>query len=469
MATGMATVTTSKSWVQMRFYCVRAFAVALASACSVTVVAQENSGELETYVGIEAGYGQSDNLTREQDGGAGSGFGSVGLDFDLASERRRFSGELGGTLRLRSYRAEGVVTDEEDDELVGSLDGSSVVDLVTDRFAWSFSGSSGQARTNPRGVSNPRNRERVRVFSTGPRLQLPVGDRTSIEVTGSVSERGYEESETFDSRLSRVNFGVYRSLTSVSQVGLELARTDVDYDVGFREYEFESANLSYEREFATGSVAMRLGSGKVRSAGQDSGSRPFVSMSWSRDVGARSALSLWARRELTDPGSVFSSGGSGGNQDSLSDLLGGQDGGGRLNDARLRDVVLGADAVERSSAGVTLSLDGRRTGMSFSAGASEDDFEGDEAFNNEGWFAEVQLSREFNPVWQGTVRLRAIEQEFVLVSDSNEDFLGEATLTRDIGRRTRIELRLERNSRSSGPGTSDEDVYLVSFHHALIQ
>src|SRR5690606_38238585 len=94
----------------------------------------------------------------------------VGLVAGKASSRWR--GVIATDLEFRRYDAEII---EDNDELLGSLDGRLEIELVPERFVWIFEQNSGQSRTNPLAPVGPDNRERTDVFSTGPRWAFPVG------------------------------------------------------------------------------------------------------------------------------------------------------------------------------------------------------------------------------------------------------------------------------------------------------
>src|SRR5690606_4542559 len=110
--------------------------------------------------------------------------------------------------------------------------------------------------------------------------------------------------------------------------------------------------------------------------------------SWSREIGARSSLSLWASRELTDPGELFRTGGipglvgGGGPSAPLTDI--------DVGDIRVDDVVLSSQPMKRTSAGVSVGVSGQKSTFLLTAGAADDEFQGQSAgfdgFDNDSRF-----------------------------------------------------------------------------------
>src|SRR5688572_27813491 len=109
------------------------------------------------------GHVESDNLERTTGGDEGS-YESVGLLLGLERASTRLDASIDANLEYRRYSL-----DTLDDETVGTLNAAADVDLVQDRFSWTFTDDYGQGITDPFSGLGPGNREKVNVIATGPR------------------------------------------------------------------------------------------------------------------------------------------------------------------------------------------------------------------------------------------------------------------------------------------------------------
>jgi hypothetical protein len=410
--------------------------------------------------GIELGYGQSDNVERSVSQ-VRSDVEILGLDFATGRESRRVSGALVGDIDWRVYTEQSAVS--TDDEVVGSVDGTLALDIVPRRFGWIFAQNFGQTRTNPLLATGPDNRERVAVWSTGPRINVPLGERNTVAVEAIRSERRFGDSELIDSTVSAVRAEAFHALTTASRIGIDVSKQETDFDSDqMQGYDFQTFAVAYERTFASGGVNIRLGRGKV-TIGDDSTPTSLANFEWNRDVGARSRLRAWANRELTDAGQLFSAGSVPGL--GAADSLGGSIGGFGINDARLRDVIVTASPVERTGVGTAIDVVGTRTNASLSLGLSEDRFETDQSLDNDGSFWQLALSRRLNPRWNVQLNFQDQRRDFVALDDDSEDFFSTMSVARQLGTRASVALSLRRNSRESDFDSFDEDEYIVSWRY----
>lgn len=434
-----------------------------------TAIAQPDS-EREAYLEVSAGYGQSDNLGREVMEGVRSAFHWLGVAVDLGAERPRFSGSLAGDLQLREYGESELLMLADDNELLGSLDGYVAISVFPDVFTWSISANTGQTRSNPFEAASPLNREQVNVWSTGPRLDLPVGQRTVLRIDGQRRERSYEESDRLDSTSEQVDLGLRRVLSNVSTASVYFSRNTVSYETGV-DYAFESAYVAYERSFSSGGVELQIGVNDVSGRQIDVGTTPFASLRWDRGIGRRSSLSLWATRELTDPGELFRTGGVPGadtveTERVLNDL--------DLGDARLDGVVLSQDPIKRTAVGLALSVQRERSSFSISLGATEEDYQGgltvgvgNESLDNDSILAQFTADRRFARRWRGSFSIWAVDRSFDQDGRSNRDSTSRLSARRTLTNHGAVELLLQRNRRSGDIDPSDENLYAVSMSYGF--
>ena len=129
--------------------------VALCIVASLAL-AQEEPSTPEGY--IEIGLGQTDNLGRNADE-LQSDIGRLAVGFAGRTDRRRLRGAVAGDIEYRKYGAEELLDD--DDEVLGSVDGVLELHAVPDRVQWDFRVGYGQVRIDALGAMGPSNRQRA--------------------------------------------------------------------------------------------------------------------------------------------------------------------------------------------------------------------------------------------------------------------------------------------------------------------
>ena len=185
--------------------CKRADCLAL---CIVTssALAQDEPLAPEGY--IELGLGRTDNLNRDAEE-LQSDIGRLAVGFAGRTDRRWLQAALAGDIEYRQVwcrRAPWTMTTE----VLGSVDGELELHAVPDRFQWDFRFGYGQVRIDPLGAVGPSNRQRTTAFSTGPQVFLPLGERTFLQVGGTLSEQSFEVTRDLDGRMKAARLGLER-------------------------------------------------------------------------------------------------------------------------------------------------------------------------------------------------------------------------------------------------------------------
>jgi len=444
----------------------------LAAAFSAPVNAQNGANDSQARAVVSVGHGYSDNVGRDTaDNDVSSSFNALRLNFLLNRDRPRFDANFGGNVYVRRYADVPAGTD--DDDVRGVIDGSLVASLIPNILTWDFRESFGQILQNPFDADRLGNRERVTVFTTGPQLNLPLGQRMFLQATAQVGQRSFEKSEALDSDTSGGTLGVVRTLNPVSQIGLQLTTSEVEYDSSQSGFEIDSAYLTYSRELATGGVQISLGGSEVTIAEQ-SHSTALIRFAWNRDVGARSNLSVFGGQEYTDAGALFRTG-SGVSGVNGFGSPGGFGGGGlfdlrRLEDARLRDVISATNPLERSNLTIGWRISGQRTNIFLSTGLWQDRYEVDNGLDNDGSHADLEISREFTQRWSGQIGVRAYRRDFKVAAQEDDNVVTRLTTSYQIGVRAGISFEYRRYSRDQrdAPGRGYDDAeYVVFFNYTF--
>lgn len=416
---------------------------------------------------VEIGYGQTDNLGRRASSEIRSDITTLGLAFGLTADRRRLDGRIVGDVDWRHYGADEV---RDDQEAVGSVDGALSLHAVPDIFIWDFFLNQGQTRTDPLAPVGPDNRDQTKVVTIGPRVALPIGERNRLDVSARKSERSYRDSGFLDSEMSSVNLGFSHALDSVTDIALTFEQWETDYDDSPQSYEYESISLAYTRDFASGGMEFSLGRGEI-DFGMSGDPRAVGRIAWDRDIAARSRIRLWLSKEYTDAGELFRLGGVPATRRvSLSavpgtlatqDEIGSSELG--LNETRLNSVVQSADPALRSTAGLQLSLTGRRIDVGISFETAENKFVTGSTLSSDLEIFSVSASREIGGQWRVGVGVTFLEEDFSELGVNNGENDGAITLTRLVGRQSTLSIRYGRSHRGSGINQFEENVYRISF------
>jgi len=400
------------------------------------------NGERPPVVGFWYGHVESDNIGRTETPEDGS-YETLGVVTDLARRSRRLTANLNTDLEYRDYSLDSV-----DSEVVGTLSANADVELVQDRFRWLFADQYGQGITDPRGGIGPGNREQINVITTGPKLQLTFGARTSLELTGSWSQRKFDESNNVDSESVLGELGIYRQASSTARFGLVFGSNNVDYDeVTAPEYDIERVAIRYEKELATGRVQADVGTNEI-STGPFKDDAPLYNLVWTRSLTARSDLSLRASRAITDAGSVL-----------VANLAPGLEG------EPFTDVVVTPNPLEQSRIGLSYAVTLSRTTLSAELSSSQDEYIGNATNDNDTTTLHLAFVRTVTERLNFGISYEDVERELKDGSATGEDSWTVAWVNRTFGRRMFAGLAISTYDRS-GPQSYDEQRYELRFGYS---
>jgi hypothetical protein len=401
--------------------------------------------EPERTLAVWFGHVESDNLERTATPEDGS-FESIGLLLGLEHASSRLNASIDADLEHRSYSL-----DTLDDETIGTLNASADVGIVADLFTWSFTDAYGQGITDPFAGIGPGNREKINVVGTGPRVALPLGGRTSLELRGTYSERRFDESTQVDSDSLLYELGLYRQISSTARVGIGASSNDVEYvDVIAPEYQIDRLGLRYEKELRTGRVLADLGTNEISSRGFES-DEPLYNFVWTRSLTARSELSLRAAREITDAGAALG-----------SSLVPGLEG------SSFTDVVVTPNPFEQRRFGVSYVLTMSRTVVSAGLDSYKDEYIGNSVYDNDSTSIHLSFVRTISPRLSVGIGFDGIDRDFTdaagVQPDGQDDWTG-AWLSRSFARRFSLGIAISNYDRS-GAQAYNERRYEVRFGYS---
>lgn len=387
-------------------------------------------------VSIWLGRLQSDNIRRVAEGGRGA-YNSLGTDFGLAREFNRFEGGLTGNLEFRSYDSDTGTSDER----VGDLNAFANFDIVPDRFSWLIQDSYSTARTDFLRVDNFDNRENISVFSTGPELNLPLGERNSLEIKSIYSDANYADSNELDSKSVLSEFSILHQANSTLTYGISGTVNDIEYVSDNFNYKIKTLALVYEKTLSSGEARIELGRNAVTQGTLETDG-PLARLSWSRDVGRRGRLGVSGNREFTNS-SIFY--GARFDISNRSAFLPGM----------TPDIALTRSVVERKDVAMNYEWEFRRTDIVISTSATREIYQDLSDLNNENSIQSAYLRRELTTKSSIDLSVTIAERDFSSIARKERDRFFSASYTRSLSGSLDLDVNVEKAKREGADAFSE--------------
>jgi hypothetical protein len=115
--------------------------------------------------GVDAGVGESDNVTLVASGKVSQTMALADVDFDFKEQSRRLDVDAKGYFTFLDYLQHAYSS-----QLIGRFDGAAHLALIPERLTWVLQDDFGQAALDPYTPLTPTNLENVNYLSTGPDL-----------------------------------------------------------------------------------------------------------------------------------------------------------------------------------------------------------------------------------------------------------------------------------------------------------
>jgi hypothetical protein len=343
----------------------------------------------ETTFSVSVGATHSDNIGRVGVNEQSDTIAEAGLQLGLAREGR-LETDVSVDLQYLTY-----LDDTFDDELVGGLSGRLNFAFVPDRFMWIVEDDFGQSFIDPRDIETPANRQNLNVFSTGPTVVLPLGTRTELSISGRWTDVNYEESDLDSERLVGT-LALSRAMGDTSSLSLNASSQRVEFDAAppNSDYDLHSVWLGYRARGVRTTLALSGGVSSLHDFG-DSSDGPLFDLTLTREVGARSSLSVNAGTRFYDAADSFV------RDRGLQDIVTGNE-----------DAVPARDPFQQDYLTVTWTLEGTRTTLELSADWRDEEREVDASFDRESTGLGLELSRRVGARTGVSVFGRRTEDDF---------------------------------------------------------
>ena len=298
--------------------------IAVLSCLAMVAVAD---AEILSY-GVDAGLGETDNVTLAPHNTVSQTMAAVDADFDVKHQSRRLDVDAKGNFTYFDY-----LQGAFGSQLIGRFDGTAHVALIPQRLTWVFQDDFGQAALDPFVPTSPGNLENINFFSTGPDLALRVGG-TGFVHTGARYARAQYATSPFNSNRYLATLAAGLQLSARSSVSLNGAFERVLFEntVVNGDFDRTSAYARYEIQGARTALSVDLGATKITQSASSgmstvilspsgkpiivpvsipqsaySTTGPLARLAVTRKLSTAASLTLSGARELTDGSSSFGS------------------------------------------------------------------------------------------------------------------------------------------------------------------
>jgi hypothetical protein len=252
--------------------------------------------------GVDAGVGETDNVTLVPSDKVSQTLAIADLDFSLKEQGRRLSEDVTGNFTYLDFLQHAFGS-----ELLGRLNGVASFALIPDRLVWTLQDNWSQAQVNPFGPLVPTNRENINYVSTGPNWYSRLGSTTFMNISGLYSRADYQQTPIDNDRLQgSAQLGHEISSQSSISVNGQIQRVFYQNTTLNVDYDIDRVFLRYELHGARTDVSLDAGIDKEITGGQSS-SGFLAQLNATRRVSPSVALDLSLGRTLTDSSAGFNS------------------------------------------------------------------------------------------------------------------------------------------------------------------
>jgi hypothetical protein len=419
--------------------------------------------------GIDAGVGETDNVTLAPTDKVSQTIATVDADFTVHQRSRLFDVNAVGNFSDLNY-----LQGAYGNEFLGRFDGVADAAIVPGRLVWVFRDDFGQSALDPYTPVTPNNIENINYLTTGPDLKLRFGGIDFVEISARYGRAQYQTSP-FNSNRLLASIALGREVSAGGSISLNantervmfdntVLNTDFERSSGFGRYEIQGARTDFVGELGGTVVSQSGASTAVLPSGVPPGtnvtppnvssqfggpgslSGPLAKLELSRRISPAAKLIFTAGRDLTDASSSFS------NQ--TTGLVTG------INSVAPAALTSDSYRVTYGSASWQYKLN--RTTLAVTGRWEKDIYPAlstlDATISSAGFNVERRLTRDFTAQLLGTwyktdYPHAALTSEVIGSTDYANSILG-ATLTWRHGRGLEVRLRCDHDSYSVSNGNT---------------
>ena len=395
----------------------------------------------EVDVEFRLGGTYSDNAGRVNSNDTSDTIVSAGLWLDVSEITKRFDGSLTANIDHNVY-----TEDTFDDETFASFAGVAEVQLMPRVFSWVVANRFGKLRTDPFQADTPTNRENVNRFSTGPNLNLRLGNVTVIRLDGRYKKTRYEISD-FDNDVLSGSISLIRMLSEARSISLNVTADRIEYDDSdlYSNFDLQSASLAIQSRVSRGELSAAIGVNQIHDNGITFDGL-LANITWNRKITSASSLSLGYDQRFSESGDLF---------ERYQEIN-------KSNDTS--SPVLGsANPLEISRGSVGYQFNKEGNGVSFSFSHSQLDYEMDDFLDRDISALRINIQRKLGAAWQVRIGARALRTEYDQSKREDDDLELSVTIRRQLTRALRVDFgarHIERDSNAVG-SDYEENRYTV--------
>jgi hypothetical protein len=275
---------------------------------------------LLTY-GIDAGVGESDNVTLAHTDKISQTIAITDLDFSVNEQSRLLTATAKGDFSYLDY-----LQDAYGGQLIGRFDGLARAALVPDELTWVAQDDFGQAALDPYTPVTPNNIENINYFATGPDLVMRFAGVDFVNFSARYSRAQYS-GQPFDSNRASAYAGLGRDVSAGATLSVNVGtekvffdnttvNTDFDRSSAYGRYLLHGARTDFEVD--AGATTIRNSAHTVVTPAEGelaasavsqpaySTTGPLAKVQISRQVSPAARVTVAGGRELTDASSSFS-------------------------------------------------------------------------------------------------------------------------------------------------------------------
>ena len=263
-------------------------AVLLSCGMVALLCAATDVGATDVEASATLGAGYTDNLGRDFDNKTSSEIGLVGVNFGLSKRTRKIDAYIRSGFQYLYYDIENF-----DSEVVGGGEARIETSLIEDHLKWTINDNYGQQLLDPFLPAQPTNRENVNYFSTGPTLDVPLGDRNLLNITGLYSNVNYETSP-FDNTGWEAGIQLAREFRTDQLLSLNANRNATYYDNGglSRDYDRYEYFARLDSHRGRNEVQVDVGYNELDFGLQETSGGGLIRITWERELSSASTLTL---------------------------------------------------------------------------------------------------------------------------------------------------------------------------------
>lgn len=406
-------------------------------SCWSQIAPSGAGGEDTDAIALRFGASHSDNIREVAQMPESGAYSLLGLISDWSRSGLRLSAAMNADLEYRNYSVSGL-----ENELYGYASIIADVGIMPERFIWQFAEYIANGRPDAFAYDTPDNRDVVNVFSTGPRLNLPLGQRTSMSLQANAESRSVKDDPTLDSDVLDASLSATRQIRPTADVGLHLSDRDIEYEQSRQEAEILAAYLSYSRTLPRGSASIAVGQSEFDD-GVRSDSTPYLHIDWASEIGTRSNWSVAVSQQFIDA----------------------------FQDANFvdgADLILSDDIYEYRALQFGFDTQVGRNDISLSTSFGESEYSSDISLNNDELIMNVGWNRAVAARLSVGLDLMRWKRDYVELGRKDDDIRRTIYVQRDFAGPFSLEFSYERRALAGlDEGEVKDDAISVYFDYAL--